>query len=61
MILNFDIFSNISDILKQSNNIIECRYSLNDTPNKAYTIYSLLLCEQTFKLSVINDRTQIIR
>ena len=61
MYLYFDIYSNISDILKESNSKIEFRYTLNATPAKEYTIYALLLSEHTFKLSVINNRTEIVK
>ena len=61
MYLYFDIYSNISDILKESNNKIEFRYSLNATSSKDYSIYALLLSKSTFKLCVMNNRTEIIK
>ena len=61
MYLYFDIYSNISDVLKEGNNKIEFNYMLNNTPAKEYSIYALLLSENTFKLSVINNRTEIIK
>ena len=61
MYLYFDIYSNISDILKESNDKLEFRYPLSTTPTKDYTIYALLLSENTFKLSVINNRTEVIK
>ena len=61
MYLYFDIYSNISDISKESNNKIEFRYSLSAAPSKDYTIYAPLLSENTFILSVIKNRTEIIK
>ena len=51
MYLYFDIYCNISDVLKESNNKIEFQYMLNNTPAKEYSIYALLLAESTFKSS----------
>ena len=59
--LYFDIYLNISDVLKEGNNKIECNYMLNNTTAKEYSIYALLLAENTFKLSVINNRTEVIK
>ena len=61
MYLYFDIYSNISDVLKEGNNKIEFNYMLNNTVTKEYSIYALLLAENTFKLSLINNRTEIIK
>ena len=61
MYLYFDIYTSMSDILKESNYKSESRYTLSDTPTKPYTIYAFLLSENTFKLSVINNRTEIIK
>ena len=61
MYLYFDIYSNISDVLKEGNNKIEFRYMLNNTPAKEYSIYAILIAENMFKLSVINNRTEIIK
>ena len=61
MYLYFDIYSNITDVLKEGNNKIEFNYMLANTPAKEYSIYALLLSENTFKLSVINNRTEIIK
>ena len=43
MYLYFEIYSNITDILKEGNNKVEFRYQLDTTPTKDYTIYALLL------------------
>ena len=61
MYLYFDIYSNITDVLKEGNNKIEFNYMLANTPPKEYSIFALLLSENTFKLSVINNRTEIIK
>ena len=61
MYLYFDIYSYISDVLKEGNNKIEFNYMLESAVSKEYSIYALLLSENTFKLSVINNRTEIIK
>ena len=56
MILYFYIFNDLSDPLKNTYSELEFKYILNEDPAKEYTVYSVLLYEDNFKLSLINGK-----
>ena len=61
MILYFDLKNNLSDTLRDSYCKIEFKYILNSDPGNEYTVYSLLLYEDQYKISLINGKSEIIK
>ena len=61
MILYFDLKNNITDTLRNSYCKIEFKYILNDEPANEYTIYSLMLHEDQYKISLINGKSEIMK
>ena len=61
MILYFDIKNNLIDVLRDSYCKIEFKYILKSGPVNKYSIYSLLLYEDSYNISLINGRSEIIK
>ena len=61
MILYFDLKNNLSDTLRDSYCKIEFKYILKDDPGNDYSVYSLLLYEDSYKISLINGRSEIVK
>ena len=61
MILYFNIKDNITESLRDSFCKIQFKYILKDDPTNEYTIYSLLLYEDQYKISLINGKSEIIK
>ena len=61
MILYFNINDNITETLRDSFCKIQFKYILNNIPVNRYTIYSLLLYEDQYKISLINGKSEIIK
>ena len=61
MILYFDLKNNLTDTLRDSYCKIEFKYILNEDPGSEYTVYSLLLYEDQYKISLINGKSEIIK
>ena len=61
MILYFDLKNNITDTLRNSYCKIEFKYILKDEMTSEYTIYSLMLHEDQYKISLINGKSEIIK
>ena len=61
IILYFNIKDNITESLRDSFCKIQFKYILKDDPNNEYSIYSLLLYEDQYKISLINGKSEIIK
>ena len=61
MILYFDLKNNLTDVLRDSYSKIEFKYILKDDIATNYTIYSLLLYDDQYKISLINGKSKIIK
>ena len=61
MILYFNIIDNITQSLRDSFCKIQFKYILKSEPTNEYTIYSLLLYEDQYKISLINGKSEIIK
>ena len=61
MILYFNINDNITESLRDSFCKIQFKYILKSAPANEYTIYSLLLYEDQYKISLINGKSEIIK
>ena len=61
MILYFDLKNNITDTLRDSYCKIEFKYILKDPMASEYTVYSLMLHEDQYKISLINGKSEIIK
>ena len=61
MILYFDLKNNITDTLRDSYCKIEFKYILKDEMTSEYTVYSLMLHEDQYKISLINGKSEIIK
>ena len=61
MILYFDLKNNITDTLRNSYCKVEFKYILKDEMASEYTIYSLMLHEDQYKISLINGKSEIIK
>ena len=61
MILYFNINDNITESLRDSFCKIQFKYILKSEPANEYTIYSLLLYEDQYKISLINGKSEIIK
>ena len=61
MILYFDLKNNITDTIRDSYCKIEFKYILKDEMASEYTVYSLMLHEDQYKISLINGKSEIIK
>ena len=61
MILYFDLKNNFTDVLRDSYCKIEFKYILKGDPGNDYSVYSLLLYEDSYKISLINGRSEIVK
>ena len=61
MILYFDLKNNITDTLRNSYCKIEFKYILKDEMTSEYTIYSMMLHEDQYKISLINGKSEIMK
>ena len=61
MILYFDLKNNLTDTIRDAYSKIEFNYILNEDPGSEYTVYSLLLYEDQYKISLINGKSEIIK
>ena len=61
MILYYDLKNNIPDTIRDSYYKIEFRYILKDEMGSEYTVYSLMLHEDQYKISLINGKSEIIK
>ena len=61
MILYFNINDNITESLRDSFCKIQFKYILKSEPTNEYTVYSLLLYEDQYKISLINGKSEIIK
>ena len=61
MILYFDLKKSITNTLRNSYCKIEFKYILKDEMASEYTIYSLMLHEDQYKISLINGKSEIIK
>ena len=61
MTLYFDITNNLTDVLRDSYCKLEFKYILGEDPANEYTVYSLLLYEDSYKISLINGKSELIK
>ena len=61
MILYFDLKNHLTDVLRDSYCKVEFKYILEDDPGSEYTVNSLLLYEDSCKISLINGRSDIMK
>ena len=59
MILYFNLKDNLTDVLSDSCCKIELKYILNENPGSDYSVYSLLLYEDQYKISIINGKVKL--
>ena len=61
MILYFNIKDSLTDILRDSYCKIEFKYIVKGDPTNEYTVYSLLLYKDSYKISLINGKSEIVK
>ena len=61
MILYFDLKHNLTDVLRDSYRKIQFTYILKEDVVNEYTVYSLLLYEDSYKISLINGGSEIVK
>ena len=61
MILYFDLENNLTDVLHDSYCKIQFKYISKEDAVNEYTVYSLLLYEDSYKISLINGRSEIVK